>query len=147
DTTTASPKPRQATTAAGEDDLFGSTRLQRSGSITRGIIAGNKRDLSVESGRRMQLAGEVTEGVRLPAVRPEEHARIHPAGTTQSLSEFYRVSIQLQSPYGTAQLGDFDLALTGTEFARFTRKLQGVSVSTRYPDPPNRLFGGGNLVL
>jgi hypothetical protein len=147
DTTTASPKPRQATTAAGEDDLFGSTRLQRSGSITRGIIAGNNRDLSVESGLRMQLAGEVTEGVRLQAVLTDENTPIQPEGTTQRLSEFDRVSIQLQSPYGTAQLGDFDLALTGTEFARFNRKLQGVSVSTRYPDPPNRLFGGGNLVL
>ena len=50
-------------TRPADFDLFSDTKLERHGSITRGIIAGNNRDVSLESGLRIQLSGEVTEGV------------------------------------------------------------------------------------
>ncbi len=114
-------------------DPFGNSKVQRSGSITRGIVAGNNRDVTVESGLRLQLAGEIVDGVDIQAVLTDENTPIQPEGTTQRLNEFDRVFIQIQSQRGTVQLGDFDVRYQQTEFGRFTRKLQGVHLFTDIP--------------
>ncbi len=122
-------------------------QLQRSGSITRGILVGNNRDATVESGLRMQVSGEVAEGVRVQAVLTDENTPILPEGTTQRLSEFDRVFIEIQAQQGTAQLGDFDLRFAGSEFARFSRKLQGITVFSDLPDPSTRAVAAGNVAV
>lgn len=147
DSLTAAPTDPHDSSDVSGGNLFGETRLQHSGSITRGIIAGSNRDLSVESGLRLNLSGEVTEGVTVQAVLTDENTPIQPEGTTQRLSEFDRVAIQFQSRYGRAQLGDFDLNLAGSDFAGFNRKLQGISVSGEFPDSPGRAFAGGSVVV
>ena len=125
---------------AGRDDpLFGETpRLRRRGSISRGIVAGNRRDVSIESGLRMELSGEIADGVEVQAVLTDENTPIQPEGTTQRLSDFDRVYVQLDTRRGQARLGDIDLAFTGTEFAPYVRKLQGAAVTAHAP----ALFGG-----
>lgn len=129
---TPRPRPRPS-----ED---GGVRLQRSGSITRGLLAGNNRDVSIESGLRLQLSGEIAEGVEVEAVLTDENTPILPEGTTQRLDEFDRVYIQLRSRHGQAQLGDFDLQFSGTEFAQFQRKLQGIAVNTAPLRPASDRF-------
>ncbi len=114
-------------------DPFGDSKVQRSGSITRGIVAGNNRDVTVESGLRMQLAGEIVDGVEIQAVLTDENTPIQPEGTTQRLNEFDRVFIQIQSRRGTVQLGDFDINYQKAEFAQFSRKLQGIHVFSDLP--------------
>ncbi len=110
-------------------DPFGNTNLRRSGSISRGVIAGNRQDATIESGLRLQLAGEIVEGVNLKAVLSDENTPILPEGTTQRIDEFDKVFIEVSGRRGTAQLGDFELTLDGSQFAKFSRKLQGVNVS------------------
>lgn len=112
------------------------SRLQHNGSITRGIFAGNNRDVTIESGLRMQLSGEVADGVNVQAVLTDENTPILPEGTTQRLEEFDRVYIELDAPYGKAQLGDFDLSFSDTEFAPFSRKLQGATAVVEIPRVP-----------
>ena len=138
---------REEERPAGSGDPFGNLRLQRSGSITRGILAGNNRDVTVESGLRLQLAGEVVEGVEVQAVLTDENTPILPEGTTQRLDEFDKVFIQIKSRQGTAQLGDFDLSLDQTEFARFSRKLQGISVAGELPALSSTYFAGGKVTV
>ncbi len=128
-------------------DFFGDTKLERSGSITRGVIAGNNRDVSLESGLRIQLAGEVSEGVNVRAVLTDESTPIQPDGSTQRLNEFDRVFIQLEAQQGTATLGDYDLRFAGTEFAPFNRKLQGVSLLGKVPNMGGGLLGGGTVTV
>jgi len=128
-------------------DPFGDARLQRSGSITRGILAGNNRDVTVESGLRMQLSGEITDGVSVQAVLTDENTPIQPEGTTQRIDEFDKVFIEIATDKGTAQLGDFDLAFEQSEFARFTRKLQGITVFGALPNPKGALFAGGSAAV
>jgi hypothetical protein len=135
-------------TAEREDtefDPFGDMNLQRSGSISRGVLAGNRRDATIESGLRMQLSGEVTKGVDVEAVLTDENTPIQPEGTTQRLSDFDRVFVQLKHRRGTARLGDFDLNLDGGTFARFSRKLQGATVRATAPRYEPVFFGGGHL--
>ncbi len=124
---------------AGDEPLFGDApRLRRRGSISRGIVAGNRRDVSIESGLRMELSGEVADGVAVQAVLTDENTPIQPEGTTQRLSDFDRVYVQLDTRRGQARLGDIDLAFTGSEFAPYVRKLQGAAVTATAP----ALFGG-----
>ena len=117
---------------ATRPDPFGNSKVQRSGSITRGIVAGNNRDITLESGLRMQLSGEIVQGVQVQAVLTDENTPIQPEGTTQRLNEFDRVFIELATRQGTVQLGDFDLNFQNAEFAQFSRKLQGIRAFGAY---------------
>lgn len=114
------------------NDPFGNSNLQRSGSISRGVIAGNRQDATIESGLRLQLAGEVVDGVTLRAVLSDENTPILPEGTTQRIDEFDKVFIELAARNGAAQLGDFELRLDGSTFGAFSRKLQGVNVTGQF---------------
>lgn len=136
DTAAVDTLGRQRVIEAGraEEPLFAELpRLRRRGSISRGLVAGNRRDVSFESGLRMELAGEIAEGVEVQAVLTDASTPIQPEGTTQRLSDFDRVYVQLDTRRGQARLGDIDLAFTGTEFAPFVRKLQGAAVAAELP--------------
>ena len=131
--------------AEGSPDTFSGVQLQRSGSITRGVLAGNNRDATVESGLRLQASGQVAEGVNVQAVLTDENTPILPEGTTQRLDEFDRVFIQIDTRRGVAQLGDFDLRYQGSEFARFARKLQGIGVTGTLPPTASAVLAGGTV--
>lgn len=126
-----------------ERPLFGNTQLTRRGSITRGVIAGNNRDVSLESGLRMELSGPISDDLTVQAVLTDENTPIQPEGTTQQLSDFDRVYIQLDAPFGRARLGDVDLSLGQSEFAAFSRKIQGAALEGRFPSMG--LFSGGSI--
>ena len=103
--------------------------LRHSGSITRGVLAGNNRDAIIESGLRLQLSGQVARNVRVQAILTDESVPIVPEGTTQRLEELDRVFIEIAAPQGTAQLGDIDISLDESVFGRLTRKVQGVGLN------------------
>src|SRR5690606_35213585 len=64
-------------------------------------------------------------------------------GTTQQLSDFDRVYVQLDAPVGTARLGDVDLAYTDGVFASLTRKIQGAAAEGAVP--AFGAFAGGHV--
>ncbi len=108
----------------GLDDIFG-PNLQKSGSIVRGFSIGSNKDLSLNSGLRMQLSGKIASDIDVVAALTDENTPIQPEGTTQTLQEFDKVFVEIRSTDVTATLGDFNLDMTGTEFAHLSRKLQG----------------------
>ncbi|HYQ87542.1 MAG TPA: hypothetical protein VES59_09895 [Bacteroidota bacterium] len=113
------------------DQIFGSN-LQKSGSIARGITVGSNRDLSLNSGFRMQMAGNLTDDVEVVAALTDENSPIQPEGTTRTLQEVDKVFIELRGTHLSATLGDFNLGLSGTEFGRLNRKLQGAKGRASY---------------
>jgi hypothetical protein len=119
------------------DDVFGQ-QLQKSGSIVRGFTVGSNRDLSLNSGLRLQLSGKIMQDVDVTAALTDENTPIQPEGTTQTLQEFDKVFVEINAKKVTATLGDFVLDLTGSEFARLSRKLQGARGTARYE------FGAGS---
>jgi hypothetical protein len=109
------------------EDVFGSG-LQKSGSIFRGLTIGTNRDLTLNSGFRLQLAGKLSSDLDIVAALTDENVPIQPEGTTQTLQELDKVFIQLKSPRYGATLGDFVYDIgekEGGEFGRISRKLQG----------------------
>lgn len=114
------------------DDIFEGTKLRKSGSIVRGVTVGSNQDLNVNSGFRLQLEGELADGVEVSAALTDENTPIQPEGNTQTIQEFDRVFVEVRSKNATATLGDFNLDLTETEFANLSRRLQGGKVEGRY---------------
>lgn len=113
-------------------DLFGDSRLDRSGSLRRGIIVGSNQDFSLESGLRFDLSGFITDDVEVLATLTDRSTPIQPDGSTQNLREFDQVFIRLQSSQGTLQMGDVDVRHDASEFAVIERRLQGADLQTNF---------------
>ena len=107
--------------------------IRTSGSITRGVVAGSNRDVSVTSALRLSLEGEVSPGVSLRAALTDEDTPILPEGTTRQLSDLDRVFVEVEGPGVRARLGDVDLALSGSAFAPLARQVQGAVAETALP--------------
>ena len=127
DSATVAVVEEEASASTGFDPFEG-IDIQRSGSISRGIVGGSQRDVSVESGLRMQLQGEVADSVFVRALLTDENTPIQPEGTTQRLQNFDRVFLEIDAPQGTARLGDVDVDLGGGTFGQFTQKVQGAAL-------------------
>ncbi len=115
------------------DDLFGNAQIQKSGSLTRGIIIGNNQDFSLESGLRLDLSGQITNDINILAVLTDQSTPIQPDGSTQNLKQFDKVYIQMKSRKSAVQLGDISVKMNQSAFARIDRQLQGASFYTHSP--------------
>lgn len=105
--------------------------LRKSGSLVRGVTIGSNQALTVNSGLRLQLSGRVGRDVQVVASLTDQNTPIQPEGNTQTLREIDKVFVKIGSSRMQATLGDFDLRYSGTEFARYERKLQGAMGSAR----------------
>jgi len=124
----ALPKPRPA---SGE---FLPSNLRKSGSIVRGVSVGSNQNLSVDSGLRMQISGQLANNVEVVASLTDQDTPIQPEGNTQTLQEIDKVFIQVKSPNVEATLGDYNFKLDGGEFTRYDRKLEGVKGVVTLPN-------------
>lgn len=121
---------RERSSATSGFDPFEGIDIERSGSIRRGFVGGTARDVTPESGLRMQLQGEVADSVFVRALITDENTPIQPEGTTQRLQDFDRVYLGVDAPEGTARLGDVDVELDGGRFGQFSQKVQGAVLSS-----------------
>ena len=111
-----------------QQDLFADTRLQRSGSLRRGFVAGTNQDLSLESGLHFEISGQITDDIEVVASLTDRSTPIQPDGTTQTLREFDQVYIRLMHEMGMLQMGDIDIRLDRSNFAVIDRRLQGAGL-------------------
>lgn len=121
-------------------ELFGGG-IQKSGSIVRGFTIGSNQDLTLNSGFRMQLAGNLTNDVEVTAALTDESSPIQPEGNTKTLQEFDKVFVNIKSPHISGTLGDFEMTQTGTEFGIIHRKLQGAMGVANYGESSVMLSG------
>ncbi|MEX0723522.1 MAG: hypothetical protein WD053_06585 [Gracilimonas sp.] len=119
-----------------EQQAFGESNLQQSGSLSRGIIVGSNQDFSLESGLNFELNGALTDNININASLTDQSIPIQPDGTTQNLREFDKVFIQVQAPNASLEMGDVDVSLEQSTFARINRRLQGATgtVNSQYGD-------------
>ncbi len=109
-----------------------SAQLTKSGSITRGVTVGNNRSLKVNSSLNLNVSGKVADNVQVTAALTDQTTPIQPEGTTQNLQEIDKVFIKIKAPHLSATMGDYQIALSETEFARYNRKLQGAMGRAEY---------------
>jgi hypothetical protein len=121
------------------ENIFEGTQLEKSGSIFRGFNFGSNRDLSLNSGFRLQLNGKISNDIEITAALTDESTPIQPEGNTQKLQELDKVFIELRSNNVSTTIGDIELDFVNSEFVKFQRKIQGAK---GYGE-----FGFGDLVL
>lgn len=107
-------------------------QLNKNGSITRGITVGNNRGLKVNSSLNINVSGKVAENVQIIAALTDQTTPIQPEGTTQNLQEIDKVFVQITSPHFSATMGDYTLDFSGSQFAQYSRKLQGAMGNARF---------------
>ncbi|MEZ4686714.1 MAG: hypothetical protein R3B47_11795 [Bacteroidia bacterium] len=126
--------PGGSNIAGREDDILADSRLHRSGAISRAITVGNRQGLAVNSGLRLQLEGDLGGGLSVVGSITDENIPIQPSGTTQQLSDFDRVFLQLRKGNGALTVGDFEESQKNTRFANFYRNVQGAQVKIKEKD-------------
>lgn len=113
------------------NSIFG-RNFQRSGSIVRGFTIGSNRDLTLQSGLRLQFSGNITDDVEVLGALTDEQTPIQPEGNTQTLREVDNIFIEFRSPFVGATIGKFTASNTTSDFTAFSRKLQGARAIGRY---------------
>ncbi len=121
------------------ENLFEGTDLQKTGSLFRGFTLGTNRDLSLNSGFRLQLNGKLTKDIEITAALNDENTPIQPEGNTKNIQELDKVFIEIRSSNLSATIGDIDVNLQSSEFLNFKRKIQGAKGFGE--------FGFGNFLI
>ncbi len=115
------------------ESIFGS-ELEKSGYIGRGFTVGSNRDLNINSGFRLQLAGKLSEDITVTGALTDENTPIQPEGNTRTIQELDKVFINIAGRDLSATLGDFNLRYPDSEFGRYNRKLSGVLGEGKFGD-------------
>ncbi|MEO8589632.1 MAG: hypothetical protein ABI432_09700 [Flavobacteriales bacterium] len=131
--------PFRYTPPRAPNDLMNVNGLNRSGSISRGILFGNNQDLSVNSTLNLELSGHITDRISVLASITDNNIPIQAGGNTLELQDFDQVFIKLFeedpiSPGNKWELiaGDFVLQRPKSHFLTYLKKSKGLSYNTRW---------------
>ncbi len=130
-------------------ELFKIDGLTKNGSLTRGISAGNRQDVFVNSALNLQLDGKISEDLHLTAVLSDQNVPFQPEGNTQNIQQFDRIFIRLTHPYATLSAGDIVFQQRNTYFLQYYKNILGGMLETNYnltPQPPLQIERGGKEV-
>jgi hypothetical protein len=122
--------------------------LTSSGSISRGVTIGNNQNSVLNSELDLQISGKLNDKVSLRASIQDANIPLQENGYSQRLDEFDQVFIELLSDYWNIRAGDIDLQNNSSYFARFTKRVQGLSVNFNldHQESKTNLFASGALV-
>ncbi len=121
-------------------DAFGGSSLTKKGSISRGVTFGNNQDFGVNSSLNLELAGDVTNNLKLVASVSDDNLPIQPNGNTNKLQEFDQVFIKLYSHRFALTAGDFWLYKPKGYFLTYRKRAQGLSFNYQWNEDSTKLW-------
>lgn len=137
-----------------DGDLIGIRGLQRSGSISRGVLFGNNQDLSVNSTLNLELGGKLSDRIGIAASITDNNIPIQAGGNTLELQDFDQVFIKLfeesdKEPGNAWELiaGDFVLQRPQSHFLTYLKKTKGISFDTKLPMADGRMALGASAAI
>ncbi|MBB6328811.1 hypothetical protein FHS59_004470 [Algoriphagus iocasae] len=114
------------------EELFPSTDLYKSGSLTRGISFGNTQNVFVNSALNLQLEGSISDNLKIRASITDQNVPFQPEGNTQQIQDFDNVLIELYNDDFTLSAGDVVLQQRESEFLRYYKNVQGLQFTSNY---------------
>lgn len=102
--------------------------IDKTGSLSRGIVFGNRQSVFVNSAMNLQLSGMITEGVELTALITDTQVPYQPEGNTQQIQDFDRVLIELNHADWQLQAGDVVMQEQDRHFLKYYKNVQGVNM-------------------
>ncbi len=108
-----------------------SSKLQYSGSFSRGVSFGNSQDLVLNSDFNLQMNGDLGNGLLVRAAISDDNLPIQPEGNTQVLQEFDKVFIEISKEDTKIIAGDYDLKQPKSHFMKYYKKLKGLSITNK----------------
>jgi hypothetical protein len=119
-----------------EDD----DKLSKNGSISRGFVVGNQRDLGTLSNFNLQLAGKLNDEVSILAAVSDNNMPIQPEGNTQQLQEFDKVSILMYTKNSGIELGDISLSKPEGFFLNLQKQTRGIRLYSNFMDKDQKKY-------
>ncbi|TXE12463.1 hypothetical protein [Algoriphagus aquimarinus] len=114
------------------EELFPTTNLYKSGSLTRGISFGNTQNVFVNSALNLQLEGDIAENLKIRASITDQNVPFQPEGNTQQIQDFDNVLIELYNDDFSLAAGDVVLQQRESEFLRYYKNVQGLQFTSKY---------------
>ena len=124
------PDPFKYVPGKQSEDPLGIQGLNKSGSISRGILFGNNQDLSVNSALNLELSGKLTDRINVLASVTDNSIPIQAGGNTAELQDFDRVFIKLFDERQELIAGDFVLERPRSHFLTYFKKTKGIGYAT-----------------
>jgi len=106
--------------------------VNTTGSISRGISAGNNQDVIMNSSMNLQMEGYLTNTIQIAASISDQNIPIQPEGNSQQISEFDQVYITLFTEDHSATFGDFETANRNGSFLLYNKKGLGAQGHTNF---------------
>jgi hypothetical protein len=114
------------------EELFPTTNLYKTGSLTRGVSFGNTQNVFVNSALNLQLEGDIGENLKIRAGITDQNVPFQPEGNTQQIQDFDNVLIELYNDNFSLAAGDVVLQQRQSEFLRYYKNVQGLQFTSKY---------------
>jgi hypothetical protein len=120
----ATPTTARVPPAAGPSK----PELKVSGNKSVVVEAGNRRDPNLQQSFDLSATGKLGGGVNLVALLSDRDTPLTESGATVDLQELDKILVEVQSPIGTATLGDYTLNQRMGQFGVYEREFTGARV-------------------